>query len=368
MAGATPVTWLKAAMLMGAGSASFELMRYLVDRLPVMITPRWVRTPCQPIAVENALGYLLGVLDNPAALGRAFDIAGPEVVTYQELFQTYAREAGLMKRLIIPVPVLSPRLSSLWIHLITPVPAALARPLTEGLSNKVVAKEGGIRDIVPQRLLTCQEAVRRALMRVEQGKVETCWHDAGQLNPPEWLHCGDAPYAGGAEFHSAFALSLDAPPDKVWPYMTGVGGRSGWYFGDAAWRLRGRADRLLGGPGLSRGRRQAGELRVGDALDFWRVLALDPPRRLLLLAEMKTPGQAVLELRAEPEGEGGSRVMLTARFLPRGLAGMVYWKLLASAHAWLFAGMLRALAAKTGAKILRGPEPFDPDKAQTCRI
>ena len=366
--GATPVTWLKAAMLLGSGSASFELMRYLVDRLPVMITPSWVRTPCQPIAVENALGCLLGVLDNPAALDRAFDIGGPEVLTYQELFSIYAQEAGLIKRLIIPVPVLSPRLSSYWIHLVTPVPASLARPLAEGLRNEVVARDGDIQQVVPQPLLSCREAIRRALMRLEWGQVETCWHDAGQLLPPEWLHCGDAPYAGGTEYHSAFTLSLDALPERIWPHLVKVGGRSGWYFGDAAWRLRGWADRLAGGPGLGRGRRQAGELQVGDALDFWRVLALDPPQRLLLLAEMKMPGQAVLELRVEPEGGSGCRVMLTARFLPRGIMGMAYWKLLEPAHTWLFSGMLQALAARTGAKVLSGPEPFDPDQVRTCRL
>ena len=243
------------------------------------------------------------------------------MVTYQELFQTYAREAGLMKRLIIPVPVLSPRLSSLWIHLITPVPAALARPLTEGLSNKVVAKEGGIRDIVPQRLLTCQEAVRRALMRVEQGKVETCWHDAGQLNPPEWLHCGDAPYAGGAEFHSAFALSLDAPPDKVWPYMTGVGGRSGWYFGDAAWRLRGRADRLLGGPGLSRGRRQAGELRGGRRPGFLAGAGPGPAPAVVALGRDENPGPGGVGASGRARGRGGQPGHAHRPFPAPGISG-----------------------------------------------
>ena len=277
-AGRTPVTWLRAAMLLGSGSASFELMRYLVDRLPVMITPRWVRTPCQPIAVENALNYLEGCLDRPEVLGRGFDIGGPEALTYHELFRIYAQEAGLRPRLIIPVPVLSPHLSSLWINLVTPVPAALARPLTEGLRNEVVVRDDAITRIIPQQLITCRQAIRRALDRIAQEQVETCWSDAGQLNPPEWLNCGDAPYAGGTVLKSGHRILLQARPEELWPAIEAIGGSGGYHFGNWAWRFRGALDKLFGGAGLRRGRRHPRELRVGDALDFWRVLQVDRPQ------------------------------------------------------------------------------------------
>lgn len=195
--GPVPGTFLRAAMILGSGSASFEILRYLVDRLPVMLTPRWVYNPVQPIGIRNVLIYLIGCLEHEETRGQTFDIGGPEVVTYRQLFDIYAEEAGLPKRLIIPVPVLTPRLSSYWIHLVTPVPAAIARPLAEGLRNPVVCKDHRIRDIIPQELLDCRQTIRLALQRIKQQQVETCWMDAGAAAPPEWTSCGDVDYAGG---------------------------------------------------------------------------------------------------------------------------------------------------------------------------
>lgn len=367
-AGATPVTWLRAAMLLGAGSASFELMRYLVDRLPVMLTPRWVRTPVQPIAVENALGYLEGCLDNPEALGKTFDIGGPDVTTYEELFQLYARLAGLRRRRIVAVPFLSPKLSSYWIHLVTPVPSALARPLAEGLSNEVVVGDDSIRRVVPQELLTCEEAITRSLQRIEQQKVETCWMDAGNVLPPEWVYCADTKFAGGTILQCAFHLHLAAEPRRIWPLVTGLGGRTGWLHADWLWRLRGLGDKLIGGVGLDRGRRHPGEIGPGDALDFWRVLEVVEPRRLLLLAEMKMPGQAVLELQVEPVGPGKCELRVIARFLPRGLAGIAYWYSVLPLHGYVFKGLIKKIAAASGAEILSGAEVFDPTQALSCRV
>ncbi len=366
--GKTPVTWLCAAMLLGAGSASFELMRYLVDRLPLMIAPRWVRTRVQPIAVENALGYLEGCLDNPQAMGRTFDIGGPEVTTYEDLFQTYARLAGLRRRWIIPVPVLTPKLSSYWIHLITPIPAALAQPLAEGLSNEVVMGDDGIRQVVPQRLIGCEEAIARSLERIAQQKVETCWLDAGHVLPPEWVYCADTNFAGGTILQCAYRLKLAAEPRQIWPIVTSLGGDTGWLHADWLWRLRGFADRLIGGVGLSRGRRHPGEMGPGDALDFWRVLEVAEPRRLLLLAEMKLPGEAVLELQVEPLDHGQSELRVIARFLPRGLAGLAYWYGVLPLHGYVFKGLIRKIAQATGARPLNEPEPFDPTEALSCRV
>jgi uncharacterized protein YbjT (DUF2867 family) len=366
-AGQVPCTWLRAAMILGSGSASFEILRYLADRLPIMITPTWVHTRCQPIAVSNVLGYLTGCLDLEQAKGQAFDIGGPDILTYAELFQIYAEEAGLRKRLIIPVPVLSPGLSSYWIHMVTPVPASLARPLAEGLRNTVVCSESRIREIIPQRLVGCREAVHRALQRVSQQQVETCWSDAGTLSVPEWESCGDAPYAGGTVEECNFTVDLAATPEKIWDGIVRIGGQNGWYYASWLWELRGFMDRLLGGVGLRRGRRDPVDLRVGDALDFWRVLVVEKNHRLQLLAEMKLPGEAIFELQIIKTGENRCELRQISRFLPRGLGGILYWQALRPLHAVLFKGMLRTMARTIDCPILNGPKPLSA-KERVCAL
>lgn len=367
-AGEVPATWLRAAMILGAGGASFELMRYLVDRLPVMVTPRWVGTPCQPIAITNVLGYLEGCLDSPQTLGQTLDIGGPEVLSYRDLFAIYAQEAGLPPRLTVPVPWFTPKLSSYWIHLITPVPASLARPLTEGLRNEVVVKDDRIRSMIPQELLTCRQAIRRALDRIAQQKVDSCWSDAGNPAPPEWVYCEDAPYAGGTVYQAAYRARLRAEPAEVWQGIVRLGGPNGWYAHDWLWTLRGLGDKLLGGVGLDRGRRHPEQLGVGDALDFWRVLEADAPRRLLLLAEMKAPGQAVLDMMLEEVGPQETQLRLIAKFLPRGLMGLAYWRALLPMHDRIFLGLLSGLAQRLGLEFSLSPQPYDPDAGRACRL
>ncbi|MCF8031977.1 MAG: SDR family oxidoreductase [Desulfarculaceae bacterium] len=364
--GAVPCTWLRAAMILGAGSASFELLRYLAERLPVMITPRWVRSLCQPIAIGDVLGYLEGCLDQDQVSGQTLDIGGPDIHTYEELFQIFAQEAGLRPRIIIPVPVLSPRLSSYWIRLVTPVPASLGRPLAEGLRNTVVCKDNRIRDLIPQELTPDRTAIRLALQRMAQERVETCWMDAGRLNPPEWVSCGDAPFAGGTIFRDGYQIELPLPRERVWESLAGVGGSRGWFYGSWLWRLRGLMDEAVGGPGLRRGRRSQGELRVGDALDFWRVLELEPPQRLLLLAEMKLPGQATLELRLVPSGADACQAQLIVSFLPQGLGGLAYWYSVWPLHQKVFGGLLGGLARQAGVAEPGPVSRFDPVQAQAC--
>ncbi len=354
--GPVPATFLRAAMILGSGAAAFEIMRYLVDRLPLMLTPRWVHNPVQPIAIRNVLTYLIGCLEPERVKGQTFDIGGPEVVTYRQLFDIYAEEAHLPRRLIIPVPVLTPRLSSYWIHLVTPVPATLAQPLAAGLANPVVCRDNRIRAIIPQELLDCRSTIRLALQRLEQQQVETCWSDAGRATPPEWAQCGDADFAGGAVLSLGYRVRLRAAPPELWEPVIRLGGATGWYFGNLWWQLRGLLDRLAGGVGLSRGRRHPEHLQVGDALDFFRVLELSPERRLLLLAEMKLPGEATLEFRLAPETGGETELAMVARFLPRGLGGLAYWYLLEPFHRRIYQGMLRAIAAAAGKSIIVGPE------------
>jgi uncharacterized protein YbjT (DUF2867 family) len=355
-AGRVPVTVLRAAMIIGSGSASFEILRYLVERLPVMITPRWVNTPCQPIGVRNVLNYLVGCLRVPETVGQTFDIGQEEIVTYRRLMEIYAEEAGLRKRLILPVRVLTPRLSSLWIHLVMPVPVAIARPLVEGLRNRVVCRDQRIRELIPQELLDCRQAIRRALDRERQQQVESSWTDAGLIPPAEWSIPGDPAWAGGTVFEDARRVVLAGRPEQVWPAVVRIGGSTGWYAADRLWQLRGFLDRLVGGVGLTRGRRSAEDLRPGDALDFWRVVAVDRPRVLLLVAEMKLPGKAVLELRLEETEEGMTELRQTARFLPFGLAGILYWYGISPFHKVVFDGMLKGIAAAAGTAMVAGPE------------
>ncbi len=360
--GKVPVTVLRAAMIIGSGSASFEILRYLVERLPVMITPRWVDTPCQPIAIQNVLHYLIGCLDCDETTGRVFDIGQPEVVSYRQLMRLFSEEAGLAKRLIIPVPVLTPRLSSYWIHLVTPVPAVLARPLAEGLRNTVVCQDFSIRELIPQPLLDCRQAVRVALEQIRNHQVESSWSDAGRIPPAAWSTPGDPSWAGGTHFDDTRQLRLEGSAEEAWKAVARIGGTTGWYHANWLWWVRGLLDQLVGGIGLRRGRRCPIDLAPGDAVDFWRVASVDKPRRLLLVAEMKVPGEALLEFRID-EDNGEAVITQTARFLPKGLSGILYWYAIAPFHNYVFTGMLKGIAESTGGRITRGPKRInDPGR------
>lgn len=334
-----PVTVLRAAMIIGSGSASFEILRYLVERLPVMITPRWVSTPCQPIAVRNVIGYLTGVLQVEATSGRVFDIGGPDVMCYRDIMRVMAEELGLKRRLIIPVPVLTPRLSSYWIHLVTPLTHDIAKPLAEGLKNPVVCRDQEILRHVPQELLGVREAIRAALNRVAARDVETNWSMAGPIP-------GDPDWAGGTVFRDEKQIVIEAPAWAVFRAVCRVGGGHGWYAADWLWQIRGWIDMLAGGPGLRRGRRDPENVCFGEALDFWRVTGVEPNRRLRLRAEMKLPGEALLEFVVDPRGENASTLKQTALFEPRGLFGLAYWYAVLPLHGIVFRGMLRGIESE----------------------
>ncbi|MDD5562870.1 MAG: SDR family oxidoreductase [Thermoanaerobaculaceae bacterium] len=348
-AGGVSVTALRAAMIVGSGSASFEILRYLVERLPVMVTPRWVDTPCQPIAVRDVLHYLVACLDAPATVGMTLDIGGPNVLPYRELMQIMAAALGLRRRIIVPVPVLTPRLSSLWIHLVTPVGKEIARPLAEGLRNPVVCRDDRARELMPCDPMPVREAIVAALGRAEQHEVETSWLDAGPIP-------GDPDWAGGTVFENRRAAEISAPPAVVFASVCRIGGGHGWYAADLLWRLRGLLDRLAGGPGLRRGRRDPERVGFGDALDFWRVVGIVPDRTLRLRAEMKLPGVAELEFDVEPPQASGAgcRLVQVARFMPRGLAGLAYWYAVLPLHGIVFRGMLAGIRRHAEARAREG--------------
>ncbi|MER7575998.1 SDR family oxidoreductase [Streptomyces sp. NPDC126514] len=354
-----PAAVLRAAVVIGSGSASFEMLRYLTERLPVMVTPSWVHTLTQPIGVRDVLRYLVGCATLPGDVDRAFDIGGPDVLTYREMMRRYAAVAGLRPRVIVPVPVLTPRLSSHWVGLVTPVPAAIARPLTESLRHEVVCREHDIARYVPDlpgRPQPFDEALSLALRRVREAQVVTRWSSAAVPGAPSDPLPTDPDWAGGSLYQDERQRSVDAPRDALWKVIEGIGGDNGWYSFPLAWAVRGWLDRFVGGVGLRRGRRDAERLRVGDSLDFWRVEEIEPGRLLRLRAEMRLPGLAWLEMYAETDADGGTRYRQRALFHPRGLLGHAYWWSVSPFHAVVFGGMARNItqAAAKGMSA-RGP-------------
>jgi uncharacterized protein YbjT (DUF2867 family) len=338
-----PTAVLRAGMIIGSGSASFEMLRYLTERLPVMVTPKWVRSRTQPIAIRDVLTVLAGCARLPAQVNRAFDIGGPDVLTYADMMERYAAVAGLRPRLLLPVGVLTPSLSSLWVGLVTPVPSALARPLVESLRHDAVAAEHDITRYVahPADGLTgFDDAVRLALQRIREADATTRWTSASLPGAPSDPLPTDPDWAGGSLYQDVQEKPAQAPPSALWQIIEGIGGQHGWYSWLPAWRARGWLDRAIGGTGLRRGRRDPDHLRVGDALDFWRVEAIEPGTLLRLRAEMKLPGLAWLELSAI-EQHGRTLYRQRAIFHPRGLPGHLYWYTLLPLHDLVFSAMAR---------------------------
>jgi uncharacterized protein YbjT (DUF2867 family) len=339
-AGGVPVTEFRAGVIVGSGSVSFEMIRYLAERVPVMVCPRWVFTRTQPIAVRDVLDYLTAALEVPESAGRTLEIGGADVVTYGEMMTTYAAVRGL-RRWLLPVPVLTPRLSSHWVGLVTPIPAAIARPLVEGLRSESVVRDRSARRLFPAiEPLAYRAAVERALERLNASGVETAWSDAlstSRSTVPVLLSSQEGMILERRQ------RTVAAPLAAVFAEFTALGGDRGWLYMDRAWRLRGALDRLLGGVGLRRGRRDPREVRAGDTLDFWRVEAVEGDRLLLLRAEMKVPGEAWLRFEVAPAPGGTTQLTQTAFFAPRGLAGWLYWYTLYPVHALIFSGLIERI-------------------------
>jgi uncharacterized protein YbjT (DUF2867 family) len=345
-----PVTEFRAAIVIGSGSASFEILRHLTERLPVMITPRWVSTRCQPIGIRDVLDYLTAALDHPEMTG-IVEIGGPDVLSYGDMMRIYARLRGL-RRLMIPVPVLTPRLSSYWVSLVSPVPAGIARPLIEGLRSEVVVRDPGPASAFGLRPRPYETALRGAIDRTDRHEIESTWFDA--------LATPDRPVLNTS--HEGMIIEqrqrvVAADAERVFAEVERIGGRSGWPYGNLLWRVRGLMDRFVGGIGMRLGRRAAHRLRVGDALDFWRVEELRRPHLLRLRAEMKVPGRAWLQYEVI-EADRGTRLVQTAFFEPKGLPGLAYWYVLYPVHGLIFRGMVRVLAERSTAATdgtTRGP-------------
>lgn len=352
-AGPVPVTELRAGIIVGPGCASFEIIRDLVNHLPVMLTPRWVQSKSPPIALSNVLNYLIEVAGKTQAAGRIYDIAGPEILSYKELMQQYGQAVG-KSPLIVPVPVLSPRLSSYWLRIVTAVPTSTGRALIDGLKLHIEANDSEIRALIPQRLLTYAEAVEEVFEVEQRHAVAARWTEGALMyrdyNPN---------YAFYAKRDSGSFIAR-ASPKAVWDQVAAIGGENRYYAFSWLWGIRETIDWALGGPGRNRGRRDPQQVRVGDAIDSWRVIGADPPRRLTLAFGMKAPGAGVLEFDVVPVGPAHARITVTAYWHPAGPLGLLYWYALAPSHSLIFHSMARAIALRAEeARHHAGPVPAE---------
>lgn len=338
-----PVTEFRAGMMIGSGSALFEMIRYLSEREPLLICPAWFFSDAQPIAIRDVLSYLIEALQSPESVGKMLEIGGPNRLTYAEMLLGYARERHL-KRLLIRTPFYAPRLSAYWVHMVTPIHWRVVLPLIEGLRARLIVRDGAARKIFPQiQPIDFQTAVRLALGRIQRDNVETSWADAlvtvaGDVKPYQFV-------VEEGMYVETRKMMLDVSPQEVFRAFTGIGGERGWLYMDWAWGMRGWLDKAVGGVGLRRGRRHPDEIRAGEALDFWRVEDVEPNRLLRLRAEMKLPGKAWLQFESEPK-ENKTLLTVTAYFAPYGLFGFLYWYAMWPFHKFIFDGLTRRIASR----------------------
>lgn len=331
------VTTLKAGIIIGAGSASFEIIRDIVEKLPIMLVPKWIYTKCQPISIMNVVSYLIGVLGNDKCYNQSFDIGGPDVLTYKQMILDFADERGL-KRRIYSVPIMSPRLSTYFLFFVTSTSYKLASALVSSLGVEVVCKESKIEQILPIEKIAYRQAIKNAFARIENGEIISSWKDSFVSGVSDFS-IGDfievPKYGCFVDQREREIKNLDACKDKIWS----IGGKNGWYYANFLWRIRGYIDKFVGGVGLRRGRTNSHTISVGDAVDFWRVLYEDREKgRLLLFAEMKLPGDAWLEFKIK-----GNKLIQTATFRPKGISGRLYWYLVLPFHGLIFKGLISKL-------------------------
>ncbi len=333
-----PVIELRAGVIIGSGSASFEMLRYLVDVLPIMVTPKWVATRCQPVAIADVVSLIVRAVTSSTEIRGVFEVGGADIVTYAQMMEAYADAAGLRRRILLPVPLLSPRLSSHWIGLVTPVPVPLAKELVQSLVNEVIVTERSATIELSVPAMGLKQAIARALDATAHNRTATTFSDADLVyfHPNEL----DPDWAGGTVFSDVRSETTTLSAPDLFAELCTIGGDKGWYSAPLLWRVRGIVDQLVGGPGLRRGRKA--QLRIGDALDFWRVEAIEAPHLLRLRAEMRLPGAAWLTWSLVPS-DGLLVITQTATFRPRGLLGRCYWALVLPFHRFIFPAMLRGL-------------------------
>ncbi len=351
--GSVAVTIFRAAIIIGSSSTSFEILRYLVDRLPIMITPKWVHTKNQPISIRNVLNYLIQCLEVPETHGNSYDIGGPDIISYSDLMKIYAKEAKLRKRLIIPIPVLTPKLSSYWVDLITPIDKNVARPLVEGLRNEVIVKDYSVQKLIPQKLIPVDLAIRKALGSYHYTVFPEDYIKDGIDSYIEIKAPGDPDWGGGYMVGDNREIIVKGDYKKIWQTIEAIGGANGWYHADFWWKMRGIIDEIFGGPGMRRGRKDPQYLKKNDIVDCWRVLS-NTGKNLVFIAEMKLPGYALLAFKVTPYTKH-VKINQKASFIPKGLGGIIYWKFLLPFHNYVFDGMLKGISQKANAEVIKGP-------------
>ncbi len=340
-AGTVPVTEFRAAMIVGAGSASFEMLRHLTEKLPIMVCPRWIKTRTQPIFIEDVLSYLIAAIASQKSEGHVLDIGGPDILMYRDMMQVYADIRGL-KRFIFTVPVLTPRLSSYWINMVTPIPSSIASPLVEGLRSETICENDDAQRLLPVPLTSFRASVEQALRETDDLQIPTHWTGAVRGEIPRLLDTSHLPAGGHGLIRDVQEVKTRASVGRLQRAISRVGGRVGWYYGNWLWEIRGALDKLIGGVGVRRGRRHPEEIVIGDAIDFWRVEDCRP-NRLLLRAEMKVPGRAWLEFCVREESEGNNTLVQTAYYFPGSIWGYIYWYALLPLHYFVFSGMANKL-------------------------
>jgi len=354
--GKVPATVLRAGMIIGTASGSFEILRYLVKRQPILIAPRWLTTQCRPIAIRNVLDYLVGCLRYPETTGKTYDLAGPEILTCLDLMRMYAEEANLPKRPVISIPAFLPKLSSYGIHIVTPLHTCLARGLSEVLSNETATLEDPIDRVITQKLMDCRQAIRLALEQSQHELTEEVQKESLSIPPPEWRYTGDPDWTGGIAYKYARSIILKTPPEEIWDDLSRIGTVRDWYGNGIFWKFRGLLDRLAGGIGMRRGRTDSQNLNPGDRVDFWRILRIKSRARLLLVSEMKLPGTGALDFHLSRIDNEKTRLELCAKFAPRGMPGFLYWHLLSPFYRGVLDAQLRSIAKRIGKPVVSGPE------------
>ncbi|MCM8536617.1 MAG: SDR family oxidoreductase [Lentisphaeraceae bacterium] len=339
---ATPVTEFRCAVVVGSGSISFELIRYLSERLPMMVCPKWVYTKTQPIGIKDALHYLISALEKPESKGRIFEIGSSAIMSYGDMMKIYAKIRGL-KRLMIPVPVLTPKLSSHWLNFVTPIQASIAKPLVLSMKNENIIRDFSAREVFPEITPdTYEVAVRKALDRIRDNEIETVWSDALSSSVRDETPVTMVSKEGLIFEHRQ--KIIDASAESIYKVFSGIGGTRGWYYWTWSWQVRGLLDKLIGGVGLRRHRKHPNKINVGEALDFWRVEEVEENKLIRLRAEMKVPGKAWLQFKIEPMKNGKHMLLQTAFFEPKGVFGLVYWYMLYPAHKIIFSGLINRIA------------------------
>lgn len=350
--GKVPATFLRTSLIIGSGSVAFEILRYVTERCPVILAPKWFFTRFQPIAIRNILDYLTACLRFPETAGQTYDIGGPNVLTFRDLIELYTAKAKLRKRMVLRFPDWLASASSWWVQAVTPIPSSLAKPVIENLQEEALCREKRIERLTNQKTFETQQALHLAFEQSLHNLMDDTLKDHSSIPPPEWSYAGDPPWAGGVLYEISDAIVLRTSPEEIWRTLVRIGGKTGWYYANWLWQLRGLLDKITGGVGMRKEHPKTENLNPGDIIDCFRVGRVKFQSKLVLVSELKLPGSAVLDFRITRIDNERTKLHQSARFIPRGVRGMLYWHTTRRLHKIVFKGLLRGIAKKIGKPVL----------------